>query len=67
MPRKKRGSKSRSQYRHPMNINVGMFIFAIIFFYMSFCVYTYVKKEKIQFYEVVEGDIVTEHGYTGVI
>ena len=67
MPRKKRGSKSRSQYRHPMNINVGMFIFAIIFFYMSFCVYTYVKKEKIQFYEVVEGDIVTEHGYTGII
>ena len=34
---------------------------------MSFCVYTYAKKEKIQFYEVIEGDIVTDHGYTGII
>ncbi len=65
--RKKKGAGSTPQYRHPININVGMFIFAIIFFYMSFCVYTYAKKEKIQFYEVVEGDIVTDHGYTGII
>jgi len=44
-----------------------MIIFAIIFVYLAFCVYTYAKKEKVQFYEVVEGDIVTDHGYTGLI
>ena len=55
------------RYRHPLNINVGMIIFAIIFVYMAFSVYTYAKKEKVQFYEVVEGDIVTDYGYTGII
>ena len=38
------------RYRHPLNINVGMIIFAIIFVYMAFSVYTYAKKEKVQFY-----------------
>ena len=67
MRKKKNYPKESSRYRRPLNINVGMIIFAIIFIYMSFCVYTYVKKEKIQFYEVVEGDIVTDHSYTGII
>lgn len=59
--------KSQKVPRHHLGINVEMIIFAVIFFYMAFCVYTYIKKEKIQFYEVVEGDIVTDHGYTGII
>lgn len=63
---KKRNSKI-VKYRHPLNINVGMIIFAIIFVYMAFSVYTYVKKDKIQFYEVVEGNIVNDHQYTGII
>ena len=49
MRKKKNYPKESSRYRRPLNINVGMIIFAIIFIYMSFCVYTYVKKEKIQF------------------
>lgn len=55
------------KYRHPLNINVGMIIFAIIFVYMASSVYTYMKKDKIQFYEVVEGNIVNDHRYTGII
>ncbi len=43
-----------------------MIIFAIIFVYMAFYVYTYLKKEKIQFYEVVEGNIVNDREYTGM-
>lgn len=54
-------------YRRSLNINVGMIIFAIIFIYMAFSVYTYLKKEKIQFYEVVEGSIVNDHSHTGII
>lgn len=63
---KKKNSKI-IKYRHPLNINVGMIIFAIIFVYMAFSVYTYMKKDKIQFYEVVEGNIVNDHQYTGII
>ncbi|MDD3252283.1 MAG: HlyD family efflux transporter periplasmic adaptor subunit [Lachnospiraceae bacterium] len=44
-----------------------MIIFAIIFVYLTFSVYTYMKKEKVQFYEVVEGNIVNDHQYTGII
>lgn len=66
MAKKKKNSKI-VPYRRPLNINVGMIIFAIIFVYMAFSVYTYMKKEKIQFYEVVEGNIVNDSTYTGII
>lgn len=65
MAKKKKSKIIR--YRHPRNINVGMIIFAIIFVYLLFSVYTYLKKEKIQFYEVVEGNIVNDRQYTGII
>ena len=55
------------RYRHPLNINVGMIIFAMIFVYLVFSVYTYMKKEKVQFYEIVEGNIVNDRQYTGII
>ncbi len=55
------------RYRRPLNINIGMIIFALIFVYMGFSVYTYIKREKIQFYEVVDGGIVNDRDYTGII
>lgn len=55
------------RYKKPMNINVGMIIFAMIFVYLSFSVYTYIRRDKIQFYEVVEGSIVNDKSYTGII
>lgn len=66
MAKKKKNNKI-VRYRHPLNINVGMIIFAIIFVYMAFSVYTYMKKDKVQFYEVAEGNIVTDTQYTGLI
>ena len=65
--KKKKKSSKIIRYRKPLNINIGMIIFALIFVYMSFSVYTYLKKEKIQFYEVVEGGIVNDQEYTGLI
>ena len=50
----KKKNKKVIRYRRPLNINVGMIIFAIIFLYLIFSVYTYLKREKIQFYEVVD-------------
>lgn len=66
MAKKKKNPKI-VRYRRPLNLNVGMIIFAIIFVYMAFSVYTYMKKDKIQFYEVVEGNIVNDNEYTGII
>ena len=55
------------RYRRPLNINIGMIIFALIFVYMSLSVYTYIRREKIQFYEVVDGGIVNDRSYTGLV
>ncbi len=63
----KKKNKKIVPYKRPKNLNVGMIIFAIIFVYMSFSVYTYLKRDKVQFYEVAEGGIVNEKRYTGII
>ena len=55
------------RYRKPLNINIGMIMFALIFAYMSFYVYTYMQRDKIEFYEVVEGSIVNDQRHTGII
>jgi hypothetical protein len=44
-----------------------MLIFAMIFIYLVFTVYSYMTKEKIQFYEVTDGSIVDDKSYTGII
>ncbi len=60
-------NKKVIRYKKPLNINVGMIIFAMIFVYLSFSVYTYIRRDKVQFYEVVEGSIVNDKDYTGII
>lgn len=64
-PQKKKSNIIR--YRRPLKINVGMIIFALIFVYMVFSVYTYIRRDKVQFYEVQEGSIVNNTDYTGII
>ena len=71
-PRKKEAAPKKKnkkiiKYRKPLHINVGMIIFALIFVYMVFSVYTYIRRDKIQFYEVQEGSIVNNTDYTGII
>lgn len=60
-------NKKVIRYKKPMNVNVGMIIFAVIFVYLSFSVYTYITREKIQFFEVAEGKLVNDNTYTGLI
>lgn len=60
-------NKKIVRYKKPLNINVGMIIFAVIFIYLSFSVYTYLRRDKVQFYEVTEGSIVNDRNYTGLI
>lgn len=54
-------------YRKSLNVNVGVIIFAIIFIYLAFSVTAYLRKDRIQFYEVAEGSIVSSHDYEGLI
>ena len=63
----KKKNKKVVRYRRPLNINVGMIVFALIFAYMTFYVYTYMRRDKIEFYEVVEGSIVNDQRHTGII
>lgn len=63
MPKKKKIVR----YKKPLNINVGMIIFAVIFVYLSFSVYTYLRRDRVQFFEVTEGSIVNDRAYTGMI
>ena len=60
-------NKKIIRYRRPLNINVGMIIFALIFVYMVFSVTAYVRRDKVKFYEVQEGSIVNNKNYTGII
>lgn len=60
-------NKKVIRYRRPLNINVGMIIFTLIFVYMAFSVYAYIRRDKVQFYEVQEGGIVNDKDYTGII
>lgn len=60
-------NKKIIRYKKPLNINVGMIIFAVIFVYLSFSVYTYFRRDRIQFYEVTEGSIVNDRSYTGLV
>lgn len=63
----KKKQKKIVRYRKPLNLNVGMIVFAVIFVYLVFSVTTYLRKEKVQFYEVVEGSIVNDKIRTGII
>ena len=70
MAKKNKKSKNNPKivrYRKPLNLNVGMIIFAIIFIYVIFSVSTYINKDQIQFYEVTEGRIVNDKEYSGII
>lgn len=64
-PKKK--NKKIIRYKRPLNINIGMIIFALIFVYMVFSVSVYLSRDKIQFYEVQDGSIVNNKEYTGII
>ncbi len=64
---KQRDKQKIVPYRQRQHMNIGMIFFAIIFVYMSFSVYAYMKRDKVQFYEVVEGGIVSVKSFTGFI
>lgn len=54
------------QYRKPLNINVGMIIFGIIFIYIIICVFLYFTSKHIVGYEVKMGTLSVSNVYKGI-
>lgn len=61
-----KSSKIR-KYRKPLNLNIGMIIFGVIFIYVIVCVILYFQTSRITRYEVMEGSLAVNNIYRGVI
>ena len=54
------------KYHKPLNINIGMVIFAAIFIYVCICISMYFRTSHIRPYEVREGSLASDKFYTGI-
>lgn len=55
-----------TKYRRPVNLNIGMLIFAAIFIYVCICVFTYLRTDHIVGYSVQEGSLTSNSIYRGI-
>lgn len=55
-----------TKYRKPLNLNIGMIIFAVIFIYVVVCVIMYLSSEQVVGYEVKEGALSSNNIYKGI-
>lgn len=67
MTSKKSKSVSIKKYKNRRQINLGIFLFAIVFIYLIVTVILYFTGDTISVYEVREGSIVRDNSYTGLI
>ena len=57
------GSNKIVKYRKPLNINIGMVIFAAIFVYIIICIFSYFTQKHIVPYEVKAGSLSSNNIY----
>ena len=55
------------KYRKPLNLNIGMIIFGVVFVYVVISIIMYFQTTHIVRYEVQEGSLATDNLYRGVI
>lgn len=55
-----------TKYRKPVNINIGMVVFAVILVYVIICVIMYFRTDHIVRYSVQEGSLTSNSIYTGI-
>jgi HlyD family secretion protein len=56
-----------TKYRRPLNINIGIIIFGIIFIYILISIVIYIINPHISVYEVNKGSLATNNTYQGFI
>lgn len=63
-----RKNKRIVRYKSPINLNVGIVIFGIIFLYVAINVIIYFSTDRVKYYEVVEGAVsdTSNHVYTAI-
>ncbi|MDD3205041.1 MAG: HlyD family efflux transporter periplasmic adaptor subunit [Lachnospiraceae bacterium] len=61
-----KNSDNIRKYRKPLNINIGLIIFSIIFIYIIICVFLYFTSNHIIGYEVNIGTLSVENVYNGI-
>lgn len=59
-------SNKISKYRRPVNLNIGMVVFAVILVYVVMCVIMYFRTEHIVRYSVQEGSLTSNSIYRGI-
>lgn len=60
------GNNNIVKYRKPLNINIGMVIFAVILIYIVICIFGYFTSKHVVPYEVKEGSLSTDNIYQGI-
>ena len=54
------------QYKKPLNINLGMIFFGVIFIYIVVCVFMYFTTKHVAGYQVKKGSLFVNNVYTGL-
>lgn len=54
------------KYRKPLNINIGMVIFAVILVYIVICVFMYFTQKHVEGHQVTIGSLSTNNIYKGI-
>ena len=54
------------KYRRPLNVNIGIIVFAVIFVYIVIAIYTYFTQKNIVPYEVKIGSLSSNNIYRGI-
>ncbi len=66
--RRRRTKKVVSIHNYRVRLNMGVFIFSVIFLYMIISIGIYLTRERISIYEVsVQGSLTKSKSYTGLI
>lgn len=54
------------QIKKPLNINIGMIFFLVIFLYLIICIVSYLSSKHVTGYEVLEGSLAVSNRYEGI-
>lgn len=54
------------KYHKPLNINIGMIIFGVMFIYIIICIIMYTRTEHLNGYEVKMGSLTVNNVYRGI-
>lgn len=54
------------KYHRPLNINIGMIIFGVMFIYIIICILMYTRTEHLNGYEVKMGSLTVNNVYRGI-